>query len=657
VTLSLLQRAAALALLPCFPALLAAQTAPALRLDYPHSHNPLDTYRGTELPAASLANSPRVEQLIRGGKMYLSLDDAILLALENNLDIAIARYNLPISEADVERTKAGGTFRGINAGIVQNTPGGGVGGFGSGAPGAGAGGTTGGAGGAGSGASGLVSSTLGTGTAVNSFDPVITGSLSLEHLTQPESSLVIFGVPSLQVNTTASQVQYAQAFPTGTAISFLLENNRQAENSPFTFLTPALNAYYRFTVQQPLLAGFGRGPNLRYLRIARNDRTISEIAFKDQLIATMTQIANIYWDLTSAYQDEQVKERSLGFAQQTLASDRQQLALQAIPAVEVTKAEGEVANRDEDLSIAKTTLQLQESLIKNALTKNLDDARLDEIPVIPTEKITTNDAGASRPLQDLIDDALHNRPELAESGLDLANRDLSRKAARNAVLPSVNLEAYYAGTGLAGQNNPLSRTSSNVPTSFGGSLNNAFNNSSPDYLVGLSVAIPLRNRVAKSDQYRSELEYRQSELRIQQLKKQIRIEVHNAQYALEQSSARVLAARAARDLTQKTFNISREEQKLGAGSNLQTLTAQRDLALAESTLAAAETTFEKSRVELARATGATLDEYHVSIDNAKTGVMAAAVRITSGAASGTASGIVSGAASEIASGKSKTGVR
>ena len=156
---------------------------------------------------------------------------------------------------------------------------------------------------------------------------------------------------------------------------------------------------------------------------------------------------------------------------------------------------------------------------------------------------------------------------------------------------------------------------------FGGSMTSAFNNSSPDYYVGVSVDIPIRNRVAKSDQYRSELEYRQSELRIQQLKKQIRIEVRNAQYALEQSSARVLAARQARDLAQKTFDISRQEQKLGAGSNLQTLAAQHDLALAESALAAAETTFEKSRVELARATGSTLEAYQVSIADAKTGVV------------------------------------
>ncbi len=609
------------------PASSSSEKTPALRLDLPHSYNPLDTYRSTLVPQASLANSSRIQDLVRDGKLYLSLEDAILLALENNLDIAIARYNLPIAEADIERTKAGGTFRGVNTGVVQNTPGGGVGGLGSGAPGAGAGGTTGGAGGAGSGASGLVSSTLGTGTAVSSYDPSITGSIGIEHYTEPLSNLQIYGVPSLEANTLSSVVEYAQAFPTGTALSFELENSRATENSPFNLLTPSLNAYYRFSLQQPLLAGFGLGPNLRYLRIARNNRTISELAFKDQVIVTITQIANMYWDLASAYEDEQVKERSLTFAQQELASDKQQLQLQSLPAMDVTRAEGEVASRDEDLTIAKTTLQLQESLIKNALTKNLDDTRLEEMPVVPTAKIAIDDAEASRPLADLIANALRDRTELSESDYDLANRNISRKAARNALLPTVDLQAFYGGTGLAGQVNRdyyAPGTTSAVPTDFGGSVVNAFNNSSPDYFVGVSVAIPIRNRVAKSDQYRSELEYRQSELRIQQLKKQIRIEVRNAQYALEQSSARVVAARHARDLAQKTFDISRQEQKLGAGSNLQTLSAQHDLALAESTVAAAETTYEKSRVELSRATGATLEAYQVSLGDAKTGVVQAA---------------------------------
>ncbi len=627
---ALLRRVSALLLLLLSAPLTLAQaasSAPALRLDLPHSSNPLDTYRSTLVPQASLSNSSRIQDLIRDGKLYLSLEDAILLALENNLDIAIARYNLPIAEADIERTKAGGSFRGVNAGIVQNTPGGGVGGLGSGAPGAGAGGTTGGAGGAGSGASGLVSSTLGTGTTVSSYDPVITDTGGIEHYTEPLSNLQIYGVPSLEANTLSNVFQYAQAFPTGTSLSFELENSRATENSPFNLLTPSLNAYYRFSLQQPLLAGFGLGPNLRYLRIARNNRTISELAFKDQVIVTITQIANMYWDLASAYEDEQVKERSLTFAQQELASDKQQFKLQSLPAMDVTRAEGEVASRDEDLTIAKTTLQLQESLIKNALTKNLDDTRLEEMPVVPTAKIAIDNAEPSQTLAELITSALHDRTELSESDYDLANRDISRKAARNAVLPSVDLQAFYGGTGLAGEVNRnyyQPGTTSSVPTDFSGSMANAFNSSSPDYFVGVSVAIPIRNRIAKSDQYRSELEYRQSELRIQQLKKQIRIEVRNAQYALEQSSARVVAARHARDLAQKTFDISQQEQKLGAGSNLQTLTAQHDLALAESTVAAAETTYEKSRVELARATGATLEAYQVAIGDAKTGVVQAA---------------------------------
>ena len=356
------------------------------------------------------------------------------------------------------------------------------------------------------------------------------------------------------------------------------------------------------------------------MRIARNDRTISDIAFKAQVVATVTQIADIYWDLVSAYQDEQVKERSLRFSQDTLATDRKELALQAIPALDVTKAEGEAAARDGDLTVAKTTLQLQESLIKNALTRNLDDPILAEMPVVPvTEAAPAPPAADSLP--ELIDRALRDRTDLSELDLQLKNFDISRRATRNAVLPSVDLQGYYGGTGLAGQRNPLSQTGSSVASDFGSSFRGAFNNSSPDYLVGVQVALPLRNRVAKSDQYRSELEYRQAELQIQQRRKQIRIEVRNAQYSLEQTAAHVESARKARDLARKTFDISQAEQKLGAGSALQTLTAERELALADSTLAAAEATFEKAKVELARATGATLETYNVSVADARTGVV------------------------------------
>jgi outer membrane protein TolC len=597
-----------------------APAAPALRLDIPHSDNPLNTYRATLVPKPNLANSARIDTLVKDGVLELSLKDAISLALENNLDIAIARYNIPIAAADVLRTQAGGSFRGVNTGVVQNTPGGGVGGFGSGSSGAGAGGTSGGAGGAGSGASGLVSSTLGAGTAVSSYDPALTGTFSIEHYAEPLSNTIVYGVPQLQQNTTTGNIGYAQAFPTGTSISAVFDNNRGTTNSPESFLNPTLNSYYHFAIQQQLLAGFGLGPNLRFLRIAKNNQRISDEAFKLQVVTTVTQIANMYWDLVAAYEDEGVKSRSLDFARQTLESGRKQLALQAIPAMDVMKDEAEEASREQDLTIAKTTLQFQELLIKNALTKNLDDPILEAMPVRPTDHSAMTDKTAQAPTEDLTARALKDRLELGESDIDLENRRLSRNAARNALLPSVALTAYYGGSGLAGLQNPESGTISTSPQDFGGALKTAFNNSAPDYYVGLSVNIPLRNRVAKSDQYRAELETRQSELRLQQLKKQIRIEVRNAQYALEQSEARVVSARKGRDLEQKTFDITAKEQELGAGSNYQTLTARRDLAAAESTLVAAMTAYQKAKIEVDRAVGSTLEANDISIESAKTGI-------------------------------------
>ena len=608
------------------PAPMPSANQPTTRLQFemPKSYNPLHAYAPDTVPEPALANSPRLDQLVRDGKLYLSLKDAISLALEDNLDLAIARYNLPIANTDILRTQAGGFFRGVNTGVVQGTPGGGIGGFGTGAPGAGAGGTTGGAGGAGAGASGLVQSTLGTGATVNSYDPQININGGEEHLTSPEANQQIYGVRSLQANTFQANASYSQSFATGTSVTFTFDNSRQTTNSPFFNLSPALSSSFRLQIQQQLLAGFGFGPNLRYLRIAKNNKKISDIAFKDQTIATVTQIENIYWDLVSAYEQTQVNEQSYAFAQQTLNNAKKQLQLQSVPEMDVMRAEAEVSRRAQDLTVARTNLQLQETLMKNAITKSLDDPVLEEMAVIPTDKMEAVATEAVRPIQDLISDAQHNRTELAESDIDLVNRQISRRAATNALLPSLSLIAFYAGSGLAGPLNPLYTLGQNVsavPTNFAGGLESTFNNSSPDYYVGLNLNIPLRNRVAKADQYRSELEYRQAELRLEQLKKQVRIEVRNAQYALDQTGARVEAARKGRDLANRTFEITKKEQELGSGSSYQTLSAQHDLALAELDLVGAMTTYEKAKVELDRATGTTLEHNGILIQDAISGVV------------------------------------
>jgi len=600
------------------------QSIQQLSFEMPKSHNPVKAYMSDSVPEPVLSNSARLDRVIRDGKLYLSLKDAIDLALEDNLDLAIARYNLPIANTDIVRTQAGGFFRGVNTGVVQGTPGGGVGGFGTGAPGAGAGGTTGGAGGAGAGASGLVQSTLGTGTTVSSFDPFINVNGGIEHQTSPVANRQIYGVPSLQLNTGQVNAQFTQAFPTGTSINFSWGNSRQTTNSPYFNLSPTLSSAFRFQVQQELLAGFGFGPNLRYLRIAKNNKRISDIAFKDQVIATVTQIENIYWDLVSAYEQTRVNEQSFNFAQQTLENAKKQLELESVPAMDVMRAEAEVSKRDQELTVARTSLQLQETLMKNAVTKSLDDPVLESMPVIPTDKMEVASIQAAQPIQELINAAQQNRPELSESNIDLVNRQISRAAARNALLPSLSFVGFYSGSGLGGPLNPvynLGENTSVVPPDFAGALVNAFNNTSPDYYVGLNLNLPIRNRVAKADQYRSELEYRQAELRMEQLKKQVRIEVRNAQYALAQTGARVEAAKKARDLAQRTFDITKKEQELGSGSSYQTLAAQRDLALAELDLVSATTTYEKAKVELDRTTGTTLEHNGILLEDAITGVV------------------------------------
>jgi len=582
--------------------------------------NMLAPYEGRTLPSPKLQNSARINQLIKDGKLMVSLNDAIALALENNLDLAIARYNLNIADTDILRTKAGGSVRGVASGLVQGTPGGGIGGFGSGAPGAGAGGTSGGAGGAGTGAGGLVTSTIGAGAPVNSYDPQIITNFNVEHGVFPIANQVTFGVPSVQQNTANANMSYQQAFPTGTAFDFGVQNSRQTTNGRFTELVPALNSAFRFTLTQRLLSGFGLGPNLRFLRIAKNNREVTDIGFRNQVIATTTQIENIYWDLVNAVEDVQVKQRSLSLAQKTLEDDRKQVELQAIAPIEVTRDEAVVDSSNQDLIIAQTNLQLQELLMKNAITRNLSDPEVASAALIPTDTIVVPENERVVPTQDLIAEALSHRPELAEARIDMTNRQISRKAAKNNLLPSLDFVAFYGGSGLAGVPNQNLSSNAGLPiTGFGDVFTRTFNGSSPDYSVGFNLNIPLRNRVAQADQVRSELEFGQAELRLQQLQNQVGIEVRNAQFALTQNRARVVSARKGVDVAQRTLEIEQKKLALGASTSLQVLQVGRDLAVAESNLVTATTAYAKSRVELDRAIGATLVDNGISIEDAETG--------------------------------------
>ncbi|MGZ4833451.1 MAG: TolC family protein, partial [Terriglobales bacterium] len=345
--------------------------------------NPLAPYTARHVSPANLANTPRIDQLMHDGKLYISMNDAIALALENNLDIAIARYNLNIADTDIWRAKAGASTLGVNNGVVQNTPGGGIGGLGT-QVGSGQGGTSLGASGAGAGTGGLVQSTLGSGPQITSFDPILTGTLQLDqNRTQTVSP---FSPPFSDSHTTTWDFAYQQGFQWGTNLSVAFNNTRGSASplSKYQPFTSQFNSNFRAQATQHLLQGFGFAPNTRFIQIAKNNREISDVAFRWQITTTVDQIENMYWDLVFAYENVRVQKEQLAFAQKTLSDNQKQVEIGTLAPIEVVRAQSTVATNQQTLTVALTNLQLQQLLMKNALSRTLVDPVLADAEVIPT---------------------------------------------------------------------------------------------------------------------------------------------------------------------------------------------------------------------------------------------------------------------------------
>jgi outer membrane protein len=595
----------------------------------PQSHfpNPLGPYTARHVAPPNLANTPRIDQLMHDGKLYISMNDAVALALENNLDIAIARYNLNIADTDIWRAKAGfNTILGVNNGVVQNTPGGGVGGLGT-QVGSGQGGTSVGAGGAGAGTSGLVQSTLGSGPLIASFDPVLTGTLQLDqNRTQTVSP---FAPPFSDSHTGTWNFGYQQGFQWGTNLSVAFSNTRNTA-SPLSIYQPfttQFNSSFRAQATQHLLQGFGFAPNTRFIRIAKNNREISDVAFRLQITTTVDQIENMYWDLVYAYENVRVQQEQLTFAQKTLSDNKKQVEIGTLAPIEVVRAQSTVASNQQTLTLALTNLQLEQLLMKNALSRTLVDPVLADAEVIPTSTMELTASEPVIPTQELVNDALAHRPELAESRINLTNTEISNKAIRSALLPSLDLFAYYQGTGLGGSLNnsyicttdPTQCPVANPATSYSGALGQLVDSTAPDKGIGLTLTIPIRNRAAQSVQVRSEFEYRQAQLRIQQIENQVRIEVRNAQFGVQQNRASVDSAQAAVDLAHQSLDAEQKKYALGASTSTLVLQNQAAMTQAEVTLVSAKALYEKAEVELDRAIGLLLDHAGILIGDAERG--------------------------------------
>ena len=615
-----------------------AQPVPALNYGQPASHfpNPIGPYTPRHLAPPNLANTARIDALMHDGKLFLSLNDAIALCLENNLDIAIARYNLNIADTDVLRTKAGAALLGVPLGIVQNTPGGGVGGIGS-QVGSGTGGTTLGAGGAGAGAGGIVGSTAGGlfGPPITSFDPIITGTLQNDHA----SFIPTSPFAGTYQGTTTANFQYLQGFQWGTNMSIGFNNSRITSNNAFQSVSPALNSSFQFRLTQHLLQGFGFPGNTRFIRIAKNNRELSDVAFRLQIITTVDQIENMYWDLVYAYENQRVKEESLAFSQKTLSDTKKQVEIGSLAPIEAVRAQSTVAADQQALTVAKTNLQLQQLVMKNALSRTLHDPMLAGADVVPTSTMEVPENEQIQPTEDLVNEALRHRAELVESRIQLHSQEASNAALRSALLPTLDAFAYYGGSGLGGAQNPrsicvspsepfcatanpnpaLSQFPLTPSVGYPATLNQLVNSTAPDKGVGLQLNIPLRNRAAQALQVRGELEYRQEQMSLQQTENRVSIEVRQAQFAVEQNQASVAAAKAAVDYAQQSLDAEQKKYQFGTSTTTAVLQTRSALATSESTLMSAMAAYEKSRVELDRSIGTLLDNNGISIDDAARG--------------------------------------
>jgi outer membrane protein TolC len=589
--------------------------------------NPINAYRPTSIAKANFANSVRLGDLVKDGKIYLSLSDAIALAIENNFDIAIARYNLDIADTDILRSRTGQVPLGVNTGIVNNTLGGSSSTLNAGG---GPGGTTVGSGGAGSGTQGLSLTTQGAGPNPEALDPTVGSAIELQRQETPQSSLFS---PASSTNTDQYNFTYNQGFVTGTALTVAFNNERLTTNSPYYSYSPLLSASFTATVTQHLLQGAGIWVNKRFMYQALNTRRITDSSFRQQIIFTVNQVENIYWVLVSAYEDEQAKEHQLEQSTKLDNDDKRQLEIGTVAPLQVVSDDSAVAADKQALMSSQNNLNYQQLIIKQAIARNLNDPALVAAAVIPTDRVSLEEISEEKqPVEDLVQEAFKQRPELEQAVLQLKNNEITLKGARNALLPILDGYAFYGATASGGAQSPdclnlFSASGGPCPPDFVPSigyattLSNLVNSTGPNKGVGFTVTVPIRNRTAQAQQARSLMEYRQAELHLEQLYTEIRMQVVNQQLALANDRAQVLSAMASEDYAQQSLDAENKKLQLGASTTANVLLMQRNLAMAENTLISDKAAYAQVRAGLYQTLASTLQHYGINLNDAASGAV------------------------------------
>jgi outer membrane protein TolC len=546
-------------------------------------------YRPIHVPEPVLTNSPRIDQLIHDGKLALTLQDAVELALENSMDIAVQRYNPWFADTDILATEAGSQPFGIPGAAIRqsfaNIP-------------------------------------------FLNFDPTFNSQVSLDSRVTPVNNPFISGTGTAQAQAaslTSHAASYAnnvtEGFSTGTTATLAWNNTRASSGSTFNFFNPDVSSALVVTVQQQLLNGFGRFINRRNIVIAKNNRKLADYAFEQQAITTVTSTITAYWELVYARAAVDVQQQAVAVSQRLYGDNKKQLEIGTLAPLDVTRAEAQLATDQQNLIVAQTTKLQDEQILKNAISKDPLAPNLINVELMPTDKPIPPEATEAASFEESIKEAFQKRPELQEQQINITNAGIDARATGVALRPTATLFAQYTSQGLAGVSTIKNAAGAPITTEqgFTTAQNQIFRNTFPDYIVGASLQIPIRNRAAQATNQHALLQLRQIEAQMQQLKNTAVVDVRNAFIALEQDRVQVATASEARKLQQQTFDAEQKKYQLGASTVYQVILTQRDLVSAQGAELRALANLLEAKAAYERAVGRTLEVNRVTIADAQHG--------------------------------------
>jgi outer membrane protein TolC len=581
-------------------------------------------YRRPAIAPINMQNSARLDAMIRAGKIYLSLEDAIALALENNIDIEVARYGPQIAQSDYLRAKAGGLLRGVPSAVTATaSSASSQSGSGSGQTGTGS-----------SSASAGVSSSTGgtvitqTGTTIPTLDPSFYFAGGFGHNSSPQSNTVTTGLSSIAYDYRSWQGGIQQSFLTGSTVSLGYNQTRVATNNPLNDLNPNTSGAATLQFTQRLLQGWGLAVNNRNIRVAKNNIKFSDFTFEQQVTTTVAGVASLYWDLVSYVEDVKVKQTALDVARRFYEDNKKQVEIGTLAPIEVVRAEANVAQAEQDLTNSDTVLLQQETIVKDALSRNgVASPSVAAARIIPTDHLTVPEGEYNAKLEDLVQLALAARPDLAQAKINVENAKIGLAGSRSALLPSLDIQGTLTNNALTGDVNTQTLNGTVVPHTpdvyfLGGQgnlLGQIFRRNFPNYSIGFQLSMPIRNRSAQADYIRDTLTVRQTELGEQQAIKNVRVNVQNAWISVLQTRARYKSALKARVLQEQTLDAENKKYALGASTAFLVVQTQRDLATARANEVAALAAYSRSLVNLDLQTSQVLPRFHVELAEAKVG--------------------------------------